>query len=47
MFSVTCLRPFNMKIIFQDDKNKVIGNAHIHVNSVTLPYVKVNITKTK
>ena len=31
-----CLRPFNFKIIFHDDKkdeNKVTGNAHIHVNS--------------
>ena len=31
-----CLRPFNFTIIFHDDKkdeNKVIGNAHIHVNS--------------
>ena len=31
-----CLRPFNFTIVFHDDKkdeNKVIGNAHIHVNS--------------
>ena len=30
------LRPFNFTTIFRDDKkdeNKVIGNAHIHVNS--------------
>ena len=39
-------------IIFHGDKrdeNKVIGNACIcvKVNSVTLPYSKVNTTKTK
>ena len=48
MLSATSsLRPFNLRIIFQDDKkdeNKVIANAHIHV-SPPLPCAKVNATQ--
>ena len=43
--SYLCLRPFNCTIIFHDNKKNCTHPCKF--TSVTLPYAKVNTTKTK